>query len=58
LEKADLLITSGIKQSDFPKFMMPFFVLIMVESRFKRMIYKLKKEYEENELNIQGFLTK
>ncbi|MDP8204951.1 MAG: hypothetical protein P9L95_10515 [Candidatus Tenebribacter mawsonii] len=26
---ADLLIASGIKQSDFPKFMMPFFALIM-----------------------------
>lgn len=49
-----MLITSGIKQSDSPKFMIPFFVLIMVESRFKRMIYKLKKEFKGNELNIQG----
>lgn len=30
---ADLLLGSGIKQSDFPKYMMPFFALIMVESR-------------------------
>ena len=49
---ADLLIASGIKQSDFPKFMMPFFALIMVESRFERMTDELRKEYEENELNI------
>ena len=49
---ADLLIASGIKQSDFPKFMMPFFALIMVESRFERMTETLRKEYEENELNI------
>jgi len=49
---ADLLIASGIKQSDFPKFMMPFFALIMVESRFERMTEILRKEYEENELNI------
>lgn len=27
---ANLLIASGIKQSDFPKFMMPFFALLMV----------------------------
>ena len=31
---ADLLIGAGIKQSDFPKFMMPYFALILVESRF------------------------
>ena len=30
---ADLLIGAGIKQSDFPKYMMPFFALLMVESR-------------------------
>ena len=30
---ADLLLGAGIKQSDFPKFMMPYFALIMVESR-------------------------
>lgn len=33
---ADLLIGAGIKQSDFPKFMMPFFALIMVESRLTK----------------------
>ena len=41
---ADLLIGAGIKQSDFPKYMMPFFALIMVESRFVRMGAELKKE--------------
>ena len=43
---ADLLIGAGIKQSDFPKYMMPFFALIMVESRFVRMAEELKAELE------------
>jgi type I restriction enzyme M protein len=42
---ADLLIGAGIKQSDFPKYMMPFFALIMVESRLIRESRKLLKEY-------------
>ncbi|GGE15401.1 HsdM family class I SAM-dependent methyltransferase [Psychroflexus salis] len=33
---ADLLIGAGIKQSDFPKYMMPYFALIMLESRLVR----------------------
>jgi type I restriction enzyme M protein len=45
---ADLLIGAGIKQSDFPKFMMPFFALIMIESRFSRMSDDLKKELEDS----------
>ena len=32
---ADLLISTGIKQSDFPKHMMPFFALIMLEGRMR-----------------------
>lgn len=42
---ADLLIGAGIKQSDFPKYMMPFFALIMVESRLLREAKKLSEEY-------------
>jgi type I restriction enzyme M protein len=34
---ADSLIAVGIKQSDFPKFMMPFFALVFMESRLLRM---------------------
>ena len=45
---ADLLIGAGIKQSDFPKFMMPFFALIMVESRFTRMSDELRQELEDS----------
>ena len=45
---ADLLLGAGIKQSDFPKYMMPFFALIMVESRFIRMADELRKELEES----------
>ncbi|MBO3100251.1 MULTISPECIES: class I SAM-dependent DNA methyltransferase [Gelidibacter] len=33
---ADLLIASGIKTSDFPKYMMPYFAMIMLESRLVR----------------------
>lgn len=32
---ADLLIASGIKQSKFPDYMMPFFALIMLEGRMR-----------------------
>ena len=55
---ADLLIGAGIKQSDFPKYMMPFFALIMVESRFVRMGAELKKELAESgdELSLEEFI--
>lgn len=48
---ADLLIGAGIKQSDFPKFMMPFFALIMVESRLVRHARKLEKDFGKNDLD-------
>ena len=56
---ADLLIASGIKQSDFPKFMMPFFALIMVESRFLRMADELRAELNvaENEIDPEDFIS-
>ena len=44
-QTADLLIGAGIKQSDFPKYMMPYFALIMVESRLLREAKKLLEEY-------------
>jgi len=46
---ADLLIGAGIKQSDFPKFMMPFFALIMVESRLIREATNLKKDFGKDD---------
>lgn len=49
--KADLLIGAGIKQSDFPKFMMPFFALLMVESRLIRHSRKLEQEFGRSNLN-------
>ncbi len=45
---ADLLIGAGIKQSDFPKFMMPFFALILVESRVLKSITEIKTELGED----------
>ena len=41
---ADLLIGAGIKQSDFPKYMMPYFALMMLESRLVRHSIELLKD--------------
>ncbi len=41
---ADLLRGCGIKESEWPSFMMPFFALVMIESRLLRMRDKLKAE--------------
>jgi type I restriction enzyme M protein len=51
---ADLLIGAGIKQSDFPKYMMPYFALLMVESRLIREADRLKKEIGKE--NIDDFI--
>jgi len=47
---ADLLIGAGIKQSDFPKYMMPFFALLMVESRLIREAERLEKEVGRDDI--------
>lgn len=44
---ADLLRGSGIKESEWPSFMMPFFALSMIESRLIRMFDGLKEEIGE-----------
>ena len=44
---ADLLRGSGIKESEWPSFMMPFFALAMIESRLVRMFSMLKAEIGE-----------
>lgn len=41
---ADLLRGSGIKESEWPSYMMPFFALIMIESRLIRLYEKEAKE--------------
>lgn len=41
---ADLLRGCGIKESEWPSFMMPFFALAMIESRLLRMFGELKTE--------------
>ena len=55
---SDLLIGAGIKRSDFPKYMMPFFALIMAESRFVRMGKELKIELASggDKLEIEEFI--
>ncbi|CAD6874762.1 HsdM family class I SAM-dependent methyltransferase [Methylomonas fluvii] len=42
---ADLLRGCGIKESEWPSFMMPFFALVMIESRLFRMLDDMKAEY-------------
>lgn len=44
---ADLLRGCGIKESEWPSFMMPFFALAMIESRLARMFDELKAEIGE-----------
>ncbi|WP_332862210.1 class I SAM-dependent DNA methyltransferase [Janthinobacterium svalbardensis] len=44
---ADLLRGCGIKESEWPSFMMPFFALTMIESRLVRMFDDLKTEIGE-----------
>lgn len=51
---ADLLIGAGIKQSDFPKYMMPYFALLMVESRLIREAKRLEEEIGKD--NIDDFV--
>jgi type I restriction enzyme M protein len=47
---ADLLRGCGIKESEWPSFMMPFFALVMIESRLVRMFDELKVEIGEEAL--------
>ncbi len=55
---ADLLRGAGIKESDFPKYMMPFFALTMVESRLLRMKNEVQDELEAEgtELTEEEFI--
>ena len=55
---ADLLIGAGIKQSDFPKFMMPFFAMMMVESRILRAYDEIKDDYTTTEDHIEAVRDK
>lgn len=50
-ETAELLRGSGIKESEWPSFMMPFFALAMIESRLVRMFDDLKAEIGEEAFN-------
>ena len=47
---ADLLRGCGIKESEWPSFMMPFFALTMIESRLIRMLEEEKNEIGEEAL--------
>ncbi|MEO0869684.1 MAG: N-6 DNA methylase, partial [Cyanobacteria bacterium J06642_11] len=47
-ETANLLRGCGIKESEWPSYMMPFFALAMIESRLLRMFGELKAEHGED----------
>jgi len=49
-DTANLLLAAGTKQSDFPKLMMPFFALIMLESRLVRYAAELEQELSKDDL--------
>jgi type I restriction enzyme M protein len=54
-ETADLLRGAGIKTSDFPKYMMPFFALLMVESRLIRESKRMVDD-GESKANMDDFV--
>ncbi len=57
-EVADLLLSAGIKQSDFPAYMMPFFALVMVEGRMINTIHRVEREYDTTaESDAEAFKT-
>jgi type I restriction enzyme M protein len=47
---ADLLRGSGIKEGEWPSMMMPFFALVMIESRLVRMFDELRAEIGEADI--------
>lgn len=53
---ADSLRSAGLKQSDFPKYMMPFFALRMVESRLIREHKRLSEEFGKTGNNIDDYI--
>lgn len=53
---ADSLRSAGLKQSDFPKYMMPFFALRMVESRLIREHKRLSNEFEKSGNNTDDYI--
>ena len=54
---ADLLIASGIKQSKFPDYMMPFFALIMLEGRMRNEMRDIEEtEGINSKDNIENFV--
>ena len=57
LSCADLLISSGIKQSKFPDYMMPFFALIMLEGRMRNEMRNIEETEGINPAsNIEDFV--
>lgn len=53
---ADLLIASGIKQSDFPKYMMPYFALMMAEGRLRAVVADIEENDVKREEDKEEFI--
>jgi len=52
---ADIMRGAGIKDSKFPDYMMPFFALVMLESRMLNVIKKLQKEGFDRDSDFENF---
>lgn len=53
---ADILRGVGIKESDFPEYMMPMFALLMTESRILRKLSELEEQFGSKELAIEEYI--
>ncbi|NLK47344.1 MAG: N-6 DNA methylase [Bacteroidales bacterium] len=53
---ADLLIAAGIKQSKFPDYMMPYFALMLLESRMLQVLKNLEEDGLSREDNLEEYI--
>ncbi|MGI6046422.1 MAG: HsdM family class I SAM-dependent methyltransferase [Petrimonas sp.] len=53
---ADLLIAAGIKQSKFPDYMMPYFAVMLLESRMLQVLKNLEEEGYSREEDLDEFI--
>lgn len=53
---ADLLIAAGIKQSKFPDYMMPYFAVMLLESRMLQVINSIEEDGYSREENLSDYI--
>lgn len=54
---ADLLIAAGIKQSKFPDYMMPYFAVMLLESRMLQVLKRIEEEGYSRQDDLNEFVT-